>query len=151
MTSTEFGRIDSDGVLNLAYPPLCQLCRGGVPCAESGYVCSAYQSRLLPIKSSVCKHCGLPMEGIISDISLCADCRNRLWNFDFAHSWWAATGVLRDVIHRYMYESAVYFEPLLRGLFARRFSGTLTNGNWEALVPVPLHLGACGKEVSIKV
>ena len=139
MLSSIVGQCGQTVGLNLPYPSVCQLCYGDAPCAANGFVCLVCLGRLLPVRPPVCGHCGSPLEGMPPDSLLCAHCSGRLWQFDFALSGWAAAGVLREVIHRYKYEGGMWFENLLAGLFVRRFVGALGMGNWEAIVPVPLH------------
>jgi ComF family protein len=44
-----------------------------------------------------------------------------------------------DVIHRYKYHRAVWFEPFLADLLVRQAAPTLAAEKWDLIVPVPLH------------
>ena len=44
-----------------------------------------------------------------------------------------------DVIHRWKYSGALWFEPFLAGLLIREAEPALHDGGWDFIVPVPLH------------
>lgn len=50
-----------------------------------------------------------------------------------------ATDLILDVIHRYKYNRAMWFEPFLASLLVRQASPDLVSGGWDLIVPVPLH------------
>jgi competence protein ComFC len=50
-----------------------------------------------------------------------------------------AKGMVREVIHRYKYQRALWFEPFLADLLVRQAAPQLTPSAWDLIVPVPLH------------
>ena len=46
---------------------------------------------------------------------------------------------MREVIHRYKYRRALWYEPFLADLLVRQASPELQNAGWDMIVPVPLH------------
>jgi ComF family protein len=60
-------------------------------------------------------------------------------DFSSARSAVATGKVILDVIHRYKYHRALWFEPFLAVLFIEQAAPVLRSGNWDFLVPVPLH------------
>ena len=44
-----------------------------------------------------------------------------------------------EVIHRYKYHRALWFEPFLADLLVQRAAPVLASETWDWLVPVPLH------------
>jgi ComF family protein len=44
-----------------------------------------------------------------------------------------------EIIHRYKYQRAFWFEPLLAQWLAERARPDLDPGHWDCIVPVPLH------------
>jgi ComF family protein len=44
-----------------------------------------------------------------------------------------------DIIHRYKYRRALWFEPFLVRLFLAAAVPALQGGGWDGIVPVPLH------------
>ena len=87
----------------------------------------------------MCDRCGLPFEGEISDRFECANCRELDLAFSTARSAVAAKGMVLDVIHRWKYSGALWFEPFLAGLLIREAEPALRAGGWDFIVPVPLH------------
>lgn len=60
-------------------------------------------------------------------------------HFCFARSAVSASGMVLDVIHRYKYQRALWFEPFLAELLVRRAAPELLNQGWNCILPVPLH------------
>ena len=125
--------------LALIYPPVCQLCEIQRATRDSGFVCSGCWSKVRFIKPPFCDRCGLPFEGEISTPFECSNCRDMDLNFSSARSAVAAKGVALDAIHRYKYYQALWFETFLADLFLRAALPELRSGQWDLIVPVPLH------------
>jgi ComF family protein len=60
-------------------------------------------------------------------------------HFRAARSAVVAAGAVREVLHRYKYHRALWFEPFLAGLFVGAAGPVLMNEGCDVLVPVPLH------------
>ena len=125
--------------LALIYPPVCQLCEAQRATRDSGFVCSRCWSKVRFIKPPFCERCGLPCEGEIYTPLECSNCRDMELHFSTARSAVAAKGVARDAIHRYKYHQALWFETFLADLFLRAAVAGLRAGQWDLVVPVPLH------------
>ncbi|HEX7617309.1 MAG TPA: ComF family protein, partial [Verrucomicrobiae bacterium] len=69
----------------------------------------------------------------------CANCREMELHFHSARSAVVARGMVREVIHRYKYQRALWFEPFLAGLLIREATPVLREQHWDFIVPVPLH------------
>ncbi|HKQ36996.1 MAG TPA: ComF family protein, partial [Verrucomicrobiae bacterium] len=69
----------------------------------------------------------------------CSNCRTENYAFTYARSAALARGTLLDIIHKYKYNRALWFEPFLGELFARAAAPVLLCENWDMIVPVPLH------------
>jgi ComF family protein len=50
-----------------------------------------------------------------------------------------ATKLVLDLIHRYKYQRALWFEPLLAALLVPEAAPELRQERWDWIVPVPLH------------
>jgi competence protein ComFC len=124
--------------LALIYPDVCQLCATRAATAAEGYVCSRCQRGVRFVEPPFCQRCGLPFEGDLTVAFTCANCRDLELHFEFARSAVLAHGAVLEVIHRYKYQRALWFEPFLAGLLARKAGPELPPGGWDALVPVPL-------------
>jgi ComF family protein len=91
------------------------------------------------IKPPFCERCGLPFAGDLTTAFECSNCREMELHFRFARSAVAAGGVILDVIHRYKYQQALWFEPFLADVFLRQALPELNRQQWDWVVPVPLH------------
>ena len=61
------------------------------------------------------------------------------WHFQSARSAVVARDPVLEVIHRYKYQRALWFEPFLAGLLIRAAGPALAGQNADMIVPVPLH------------
>ena len=60
-------------------------------------------------------------------------------HFTFARSAVVAKTLVLEVIHRYKYSHALWFEEFLADLLIREAAPTLRGQDWDFIVPVPLH------------
>lgn len=128
-----------DALAGWVYPNCCQLCGEQPARAGEGFVCGNCWGGLRFIQPPFCARCGLPFPGAIEHEFECANCRDLDLRFEFARAAVVAEGVALEVIHRYKYQRALWFEPFLAGLLRRAASQALLSGEWHLLVPVPLH------------
>ena len=61
------------------------------------------------------------------------------WHFSSARSAVVAQSVVRESIHRYKYQRALWFEPFLTDLLLRKAMPALRGEDWDFIVPVPLY------------
>ena len=125
--------------LTFVYPDVCQVCYKSHATAAEGYVCSECWRQVRFVVPPMCDRCGLPFEGEISDRFECANCRELDLAFSTARSAVAAKGMVLDIIHRWKYSRALWFEPFLAALLVREAEPALRAGGWDSIVPVPLH------------
>jgi len=128
-----------DPVLNLFFPPLCQICRERRASAAQGYVCGDCWSGVRFIAPPFCHRCGLPYDGEIIGDFQCENCKDLDFAFSSARSAVRANALILDVIHRYKYNAALWFEPFLADLLLRQALPVLRAEKWDCIVPVPLH------------
>jgi ComF family protein len=121
------------------YPEVCQVCEQQPASAAEGFVCSQCWQEVRFIKPPFCERCGLPFEGDINTRFECTNCREMELHFVFARSAVAARSAVLDVIHRYKYSRALWFEPFLADLLARQAVPEMQKERWDLLVPVPLY------------
>ena len=121
----------------LAFPATCQICCERRAEPVNGYVCGQCLRDVRPIKPPWCNQCGLPFDGGFTETSICLNCHETEWYFDYARSLFTARGLVRDVIHRFKYNHAHYFQPLIDIWLksASRFPDT----SHDLVIPVPLH------------
>jgi len=125
--------------LGFLFPEICQLCGEQRATAKEGYVCGRCWSQVRFIKPPFCERCGLPFEGDLTAPFECANCREMELHFSAARSAVVARGPVREIIHRYKYQRALWFEPFLAGLLLRETMPALRGQGWDLIVPVPLH------------
>ena len=128
-----------DAGLGFFYPEVCQVCRRERATVQEGFVGGNCSNTVEFIKPPFCERCGLPFEGSITNSFECANCRELDLSFSFARSAVPARGVVLEVIHKYKYNRALWFEPFLANLLIRAASPDLRLGDWDLIVPVPLH------------
>lgn len=129
----------ADAGLTLLYPAACQICGEERSKREEGYVCAECWTEVRFIQEPFCERCGLPYEGEITTAFECSNCREMELHFRSARSAVVARGIVLDVIHRYKYSRALWFEPFLGDLLVRRAQPFLVGETWDFIVPVPLH------------
>ena len=125
--------------LGFFYPPVCQLCYSESATAAEGYVGAQCWQKVRFIKPPFCMCCGLPHEGEITTRYECSNCRAMELHFRSARAAVVAGHLVLDVVHRYKYQRALWFEPFLADLLVRAARPVLTLENWDMIVPVPLH------------
>jgi ComF family protein len=125
--------------LGLFYPEVCQLCGEERATPVEGYVCGGCRAKARFIREPFCQRCGRPYEGDITHPFECANCREMEWHFQSARSAVVARDAVLDVIHRYKYQRALWFEPFLADLLIRAAGPVLGQQKPSMIVPVPLH------------
>ena len=131
-----------DRFLSLIYPEICQTCRNHPAPAAESYICQPCRSGVAGVRyieAPFCNCCGLPFEGDITVTFECANCREQELKFRAARAAVVLTGLVQDVIHRYKYNHAVWFEPFLADLLISRAAPALSESHWDYIVPIPLH------------
>jgi ComF family protein len=129
----------AESALGFFFPNVCQLCGVVKATAAEGYVCHLCSKGAQFVVPPFCDRCGLPFEGEIGTRFECANCREVELRFSHARAAVRANDFILDVIHRFKYGSAAWFEPFLAGLFVREAAPALRDSGWEFIVPVPLH------------
>jgi competence protein ComFC len=128
-----------DAALAFFYPPLCQICAAERSTPAEGYVGIKCWQQVRFITAPFCERCGLPFAGDITQTFTCGNCRELDLHFAWARSAVEAKGMVRQVIHRYKYRRAQWFEPFLADLLVRQAAPHLERMEWDCIVPVPLH------------
>lgn len=128
-----------ESALGFIYPNVCQICGEERAGAADAFVCAHCRQRVRFIQPPFCERCGLPFEGDITTAFECANCHEMELHFRWARSAVVARDAVLEVIHRYKYQRALWFEPFLAGLLTRQAGAELSRGRWDWIVPVPLH------------
>lgn len=140
--TTEFCRAWIGHALGFFYPDGCQICGERRATRDEGYVCSDCWRRpegVRFIKPPFCDTCGLPYQGDITHEFDCSNCRDMELHFARARAAVVARGLVLDVIHRYKYQRALWFEAFLADLLIRAAKPDLAASPTDLIIPVPLH------------
>ena len=129
----------AEPMLGFFYPECCQICGDERAGAAEGYVGARCRSAVKFVQPPFCRRCGLPFAGAITDSFTCANCRDLALYFESARAAVVAEGVVLDVLHRFKYSRALWFEPFLAELLRNAAGPALMGAGWDLLVPVPLH------------
>jgi len=125
--------------LGLVYPEVCQLCKAERAAPRDGLVCRKCWSQVRFIRPPFCERCGLPFPGDLTTAFECTNCRELELHFSTARSAVVAKTAVLEVIHRYKYQRALWFEPFLADLLRREAVPVVSGQAWDFIVPVPLH------------
>ncbi len=131
-----------DATLGFFYPHRCQICADESASPAEGYVCGRCRSAptgVRFIEPPFCRRCGLPCDGEVTTSFECANCRELELSFTSARAAVVGTELLFQVIHRYKYQRALWFEPFLAELLLRQAVPNLSPEQWDWIVPVPLY------------
>ncbi len=129
----------SEVVLGMIYPEICQFCFEKPATHRQGFVCESCWMGVRFIRAPFCERCGLPYEGEITTAFECGNCNGVELHFTQARSAVVSKGVVREAIHKFKYNHALWVEPFLSDLFVREAVPVLKLGKWDFLIPVPLH------------
>jgi ComF family protein len=130
----------SNALLGLIYPEVCQLCKTHRAPAAEGYVCPQCWTQVQFIRKPFCDRCGRPFEGDITTSFVCSNCHDVKLYFTSARSAVVAKTAVLEVIHRFKYNRALWFEPFLADLLLREALPALSGERpFDAVIPVPLH------------
>ncbi|MBL9171949.1 MAG: ComF family protein [Verrucomicrobiales bacterium] len=125
--------------LGLVYPNRCQICHNEPSSAALGFVGDRCRRSLRAIEWPFCSRCGLPHSTATTREFTCSNCEGLSLAFESARAAVVAEGVALEVIHRFKYDRALWFRPLLADLLVTAALPALAGGGWTAVVPVPLH------------
>src|SRR5688572_26875359 len=100
----------------LFYPEICQICRAEKASASHSYICDRCRGGIRSIEAPFCDCCGLPFEGEITVSFECANCSDQQLHFRRARAAVELSGPVQEIVHRYKYNHATWFEPFLADL-----------------------------------
>jgi len=124
-------------VVNLCYPPFCISCRTSL---EQGLLCQDCLDSAVRIEAPFCQICSRPYTGVFGAPFACPDCEDHPPAFDCVATRYQATGIVRDLIHRFKYSGEFHLRNLLVNWLEEALSDPrVSTEAFDSLVPVPLH------------
>jgi len=133
------GKAWTNALLSCFYPETCQYCMQERATPQEGFVGPECRLKLKFVRPPFCERCGLPYEGAISGSFVCSNCRDLTLHFRKARSALVAEEMAMEIIHRYKYNRALWFEPFLSGCLISESATDLKNEPCDLIIPVPLH------------
>ncbi len=121
----------------LAFPTICQICEKRQAEPSNGYVCAQCLRDVHQIKPPWCNQCGIPLDNECLSASTCFNCHDLELKFERARALFAARGLALEIVHRFKYEPADFYEPLIQGWLRTAIPFPMQSHDW--IVPIPLH------------
>lgn len=143
LSFASWGRI----LLDVVFPRTCRVCDqplDGHDTTETlrHWFCQACANAMLRVEPPFCQVCGEAFDGVAGSSFQCTNCADRKLAFDFAIAGFRAEDSVRELIHRFKYNS----DLTLRAPLERMMEHALEDPRLKALpleqwflVPVPLH------------
>ena len=130
-------------VLNILYPPRCLSCGKPDQAAHPDHseLCVRCKEQLALLLPPFCSRCGESYSGNLTATGFsCGNCANRSYAFDFAIASYEATGLARDLVHRFKYQREFHLRVVLGALLEPALNDLriADEDDW-LMVPVPLH------------
>jgi competence protein ComFC len=123
---------------SLLFPPHCACCGGET--LGGAHLCGLCAEKARKIAAPFCRQCSQPFDGAIESEFTCSNCGDRHFHFDCAVARYRATGIVRELIHRFKYDRTVYLRrPLAAWLTEALDDERIRAQPFAYLVPVPLH------------
>ncbi len=138
-----------NAVADLLFPPRCVACH-----RLGAWLCSGCLAGIQIMRPPVCAHCGIALPPGDRDVgpvsthsrraaqdfsALCARCQKAPFKLDGLRACAFHGGPLREAIHQFKYEGLRSLAEPLGQLMSQAWSEVAPVGDFEAVVPVPLH------------
>ncbi|MDR2849845.1 MAG: double zinc ribbon domain-containing protein [Verrucomicrobiota bacterium] len=122
------------------YPRVCPVKGCGEPSDVRGrHLCWSCRAKIKLHSEGFCTVCGHPAEGKVGHDFVCGICRQASPHFDRARAAGYFGGVLRELVHAFKYNDALWLRDelvdLMQGCLAAHFPAEAV----DVVVPVPLH------------
>ncbi len=131
-----------DCLLNLVYPENCFLCSEPVSRQQDCGLCNKCWDKAVALKIHPprCSSCGLPFQNFEEDSEhLCGDCILQTPTYSGARSFGYYTAELSGIIQGLKFRGRRNLVGLLAPLMAGAFYDSWDRGDFDLIVPVPLH------------
>lgn len=127
-----------EAVADLLYPRNCPACGGGSD-RPGRHLCWSCFGGLDLFRGPVCIRCGMRPEGWVEAPFTCGACRASPPAFEAARSAARFSGALREMLHAFKYNQALWLREDLVDLLEGGVLGAFDPGKIDAVIPVPLH------------
>ena len=127
------------GILDLVYPPVCQLCNGPQPAGSNDSFCETCLKQLNLLLGEQCPRCAARFPRVNPKAIDCHICHDEDYAFSQAITWGSYESVLRSIILRIKEQRNESLTHHIGLHLARQFQQQLDGWPIDAIVPVPLH------------
>ena len=129
-------------LLNIFYPKTCLLCQRPLENnAVDNLLCFTCWQGIRKNTPPLCTICGRQIRGDQISKRACPDCQRQNFSFDRAFSPCIYEGVVRELIHKFKYQSKDYLSTLLvRLLNEFIYQYRIAFDPFDLIIPIPLHI-----------
>lgn len=106
----------------------------------SNCLCEECTRKLSALKSGFCKSCALPFAEGSTSLGPCQACLLKKPEWRTIYFLGLYQGLLKDLVLDLKYHSGLFVGPLLGQLLADKVNEQLETANYDAIIPVPIHL-----------
>lgn len=128
------------GLADILFPPACVVCDKLLEGDLHFSFCPACFSKVRFISHPLCPRCGLPYFTETESDHLCGDCLSRKQYFTSVRSLGVYETSLLKAIQRFKYHGSLHAGEALGSLMAALSHQTFDDGQYDVLMPVPLHI-----------
>lgn len=132
----------AEPVVDWLYPRVCPVATCGALSDRPGrYLCWNCYSKvdLVHAEDGLCEQCGFRVTGKVNHRFICSACRAMRPSFDRARAASSFSGPLREVIHQFKYQRAVWLKHDLVDFLQGCLQTYFAVEEIDVVVPVPLH------------
>ena len=127
-------------LLDLIFPPKCQICSSIDFDSRYGFLCSDCSGKFHALQEPLCTVCGKPFSSPITSSHVCATCLHDGPPFKTARSAGILEGSLLDAVKKFKYSHVrAMYKPLVEFTFANLHE-YLISCRADVVVPVPCHV-----------
>lgn len=127
------------GLLELVYPPACQLCSLGLPAGSVEAFCADCLKQLQLLRMPCCPRCAASFPSISPLATNCPHCQNEDYAFEQVIAWGAYDKALQQIILRIKQQEQEQLAFHAGKLLGQLFREVLTSIAIDTVIPVPLH------------
>ena len=127
-------------LLDLFYPPVCELCRTGLSNGNS--ICLPCADKLPRVREPFCQICGEGFDGNLPEDFTCPNCHGVKLDFDFARAPLQGLEAAFELVHSLKYHRRFYIAKDLAKFLNEAFLEDPRFRKYEEnsfVIPVPLH------------
>ena len=125
-------------ILDLAFPPKCELCGQIDPESTYPFLCKLCHNDFKSIDEAICSICGTPFLTSFASSNACETCFEDKPFFDESRSAGIYETKLKDAIKLYKYQKKRHFYKPLSKFVLKNLALYLENLNFDSIISVPM-------------